>query len=99
MADLIEFDTGQIADIAGATASHQADWDRIWSDVKAQIAGTVSEALDAYTGGSLEERSARYASKTAEYTQSLQAQAGAVGKIGMIATETNAAMTKTIQGV
>ncbi|PRZ35217.1 hypothetical protein CLV47_12237 [Antricoccus suffuscus] len=95
---LIAFDTNGIADIAAQTIARQQQWDDIWSSVKSRIGATVAGDLDALTGMSLEERSAAYAAKTAQYTIQLQAQAQATAKIGSIAAETNQAMARVIAG-
>jgi len=95
---LIEFDTNGIADIAAQMIARQQQWDDIWNSVRSRIGATVASDLDALTGLSLEERSAAYAAKTAQYTISLQAQAQATAKIGDIAAETNVAMARVISG-
>lgn len=92
----LEFDTAQIADLASTTTDHQNQWDQIWNQVRAQLAGTVDDALDAYTGSSLDERSAAYHARTQSYTAALSAQAQATSTVGQIATETNAAMARAI---
>ena len=95
---LIAFDTNGIADIAAQTIARQQQWDDIWNSVKSRIGATVASDLDALTGMSLEERSAAYAAKTAQYTIQLHAQAQATAKIGNIAAETNQAMARVIAG-
>lgn len=95
---LIEFDTDGIADIAAQTIARQQQWDDIWNSVRSRIGTTVAEDLDALTGMSLQDRSAAYAAKTAQYTVSLQAQAQATAKIGDIAAETNLAMARVLSG-
>lgn len=98
MTDFIEFRTDEVSAIARATVGHEAEWDRIWNGVKTRLSGVVSEALDAQTGSSLEERSARYHQRTQQYQGQLQTQAGAVDRVGQIATEGNQAMRNTIAG-
>jgi hypothetical protein len=98
MTDYIEFNTDEIARVAQATQGSQADWDRIWDGVKTKLSRTVSEALDALTGSSLEERSAQYHQKTVQYTSQLQNQMKAVQNIGNIATDTNQQMSRVISG-
>jgi len=98
MTDYIEFRTEEIAQIAQATQGHQADWDRIWNDVKTRLTATVSEALDALTGSSLEDRSQEYARKTEQYTAQLMSQMTAVRNVGDIAVDTNQQMTRVIRG-
>lgn len=98
MTDYIEFNTEEMANIAAATKSHEAEWDRIWSEVKQRLTATVSAALDARTGSSLEERSAEYHRNTQLYTAQLNAQHLAVHKSGTVATETNLHMRNTIAG-
>lgn len=95
---LIAFDTNGIADIAAQTIARRQQWDDIWYSVKSRIGATVANDLDAVTGMSLEERSAAYAVKTAQYTIQLQVQAQATAKIGSIAAETNQAMARVIAG-
>lgn len=95
---LIKFDTEQISAIASATLAHQGEWDAIWQDVKTKLSGVVSDALDAATGMSLEERSARYSQKTSMYTQQLMSRAAATSQVASIAEQTNIAMVKTLTG-
>ncbi|MFD9888498.1 hypothetical protein ACFWY9_04110 [Amycolatopsis sp. NPDC059027] len=93
----IEFRVEDIHQIATSTRAHQAEWDNIWNTVKTRLSGVVSQALDAATGSSLEERSAEYHRKTQVYNQQLQAQQHAVGRVGDIAEETNVSMQNTIR--
>ena len=98
MGGLIEFQTGQIADIGSQTLNQKAQWDAIWESTKARISATASEALDVATGSSLQERNDEYHRKSALYTQNVQQQGQAVNQIGSIASETNARMVSTIRG-
>ncbi len=98
MGDVLKFDTEQIASIAHATQGHQSQWDDIWNGVKARLSATAAEALSQEPGGSLEARTAEYHRKTTQYTEQLQVQAGAVGKVGHTATDYNGRMTKVIAG-
>jgi hypothetical protein len=94
--DYIEFNTEEITRVASATRGHEAEWNRIWEGVRSRLSGVVSEALDAQTGASLDERSAEYHRRTVQYTADLQAQQNAVTNIGNIATDTNQNMIRTI---
>lgn len=96
MTDYIEFRTDDVSAIARATLGHEAEWDRIWNGVKTRLSSTVSEALDALTGSSLEERSALYHQRTQQYQTQLQTQAGAVDQVGRIATDGNQLMSRVI---
>lgn len=98
MSDYIEFNTEQIAQIATATRGHQSDWDAVWEGVRGKLSATVSEALDALTGSSLQDRTNEYHRKTEQYTAQLNSQQVAVGKVGDIATETNRNMSNVIRG-
>ena len=98
MGGLIEFQTGQIADIGSQTLNQRSQWDAIWESTRARISATASEALDVATGSSLQERNDEYHRKSALYTQNVQQQGQAVNQIGSIATETNARMVLTIRG-
>lgn len=98
MGDTLKFDTEQIASIAKATQSHQAQWDEIWNGVKSRLSATAAEALSQEPGGSLEQRTMEYHRKTQQYNEQLQLQAGAVGKVGNTATEYNQKMTQVIAG-
>jgi hypothetical protein len=94
----IEFKNDEIVNIANATRNSQADWDRIWQGVRTRLSGVVSEALDALTGSSLEERSVQYHNRTTQYTTDLNQQQTAVTNIGSIATDTNQQMGRVIAG-
>lgn len=94
----IEFQTGQIADIAQSTQGSQAEWDRVWNDVRSRLSNVVSQALDALTGSSLEDRNQRYHQRTQAYTADLTGQQVAVRSIGDIAVDTNQQMTRVIGG-
>jgi hypothetical protein len=96
MTDYIEFNTEDIARVASATKGHEAEWNRIWEGVRSKLSGVVSEALDAATGASLDERTAEYHRKTTQYTADLQAQQNAVTNIGNIAVDTNRNMIRTV---
>jgi hypothetical protein len=98
MGDTLKFDTDQIASIAKATQSHQAQWDEIWNGVKSRLSATAAEALSQEPGGSLEQRTQEYHRKTQQYNEQLQLQAGAVGKVGDTATDYNHKMTQVIAG-
>jgi len=98
MGGLIEFQTGQIADIGSQTLNQRSQWDAIWQSTRGRISATASEALDVATGSSLQERNDEYHRKSALYTQNVQQQGQAVNQIGSIATETNARMVSTIRG-
>lgn len=95
---LIEFNTEQISELATTTLRYQQQWDDIWNGVRTRIGATVSSDLDALTGLSLQERSANYAAKTAQYVHLLQARAQATSRIGSIAAQTNVQMAKVIRG-
>lgn len=95
---VIAFNTEQIAEIANATQAHRAEWDAIWSAVKAKLGGVVADALDAATGCSLEDRTMSYHQKSDLYTQQLLARAHTTSTIGQIAEETGYAMVKTLTG-
>ena len=92
MGGLIEFQTGQIADIGSQTLNQKSQWDAIWESTRARISATASEALDVATGSSLQERNDEYHRKSALYSQNVQQQGQAVNQIGSIASETNARM-------
>ncbi|MCE7001602.1 hypothetical protein LWC34_01905 [Kibdelosporangium philippinense] len=94
----IEFKDGDIARIAQATQGSQQEWDRVWEGVRGKLTATVSEALDALTGSSLEERSTQYHQKTQQYTAQLQSQMNAVRNVGNIAVDTNQQMSRVIRG-
>ncbi|GAA3283514.1 MULTISPECIES: hypothetical protein [Dactylosporangium] len=94
----IEFKNEDIANIANITGNSQADWDRIWEGVRTRLNGVVSEALDALTGSSLDERSAQYHAKTQQYTADLNQQKVAVHNIGNISVDTNQQMSRVIAG-
>lgn len=96
--DTLKFDTEQIAAISKATQGHQAQWDEIWSGVKARLSATAAEALSQEPGGSLEQRTQEYHRKTQQYNDQLLQQAGAVGKVGNTATDYNHKMTQVIAG-
>jgi hypothetical protein len=98
MGDTLKFDTEQIAAISKATQGHQAQWDEIWNGVKARLNSTAAQALSQEPGGSLEQRTQEYHRKTQQYNEQLQAQAGAVGKVGNTATDYNQKMTQVIAG-
>ena len=94
----IEFKNEDIANIAQVTQGSQADWDRIWNDVRTRLSGVVSEALDGLTGSSLEDRTTRYHQRTQQYTADLNSQHLAVRNVGTISTDTNQQMTRVIAG-
>lgn len=94
----LKFDTEQISSLAKATQSHQAQWDEIWNGVKTRLSATAAEALSQEPGGSLQHRTEEYHRKTQIYNEQLQAQAGAVHKVGNTATEYNQKMTQVIGG-
>ncbi|WP_433220627.1 hypothetical protein ACQP00_18350 [Dactylosporangium sp. CS-047395] len=94
----IEFKNEDIATIASVTGNSQADWDRIWEGVRSKLTGVVSEALDALTGASLEDRTARYHQRTAQYTADLNSQKMAVHNVGSISSDTNQQMSRVIAG-
>lgn len=96
--DYLEFNTQEIHNIAAATRGHQAQWDDIWNRLRGRLGSVVSQALDAQTGSSLEERNAQYHRKTEVYNQQLLSQQNAVRNVGDVATETNARMRNTIAG-
>ena len=82
MGGLIEFQTGQIADIGSQTLNQKSQWDAIWESTRARISATASEALDVATGSSLQERNDEYHRKSALYSQNVQQQGQAVNQIG-----------------
>jgi hypothetical protein len=94
----IEFKNEDIVNIASVTKSSQADWDRIWEGVRSKLTGVVSEALDALTGSSLEDRTARYHQRTAQYTADLNSQQVAVNNVASISADTNQQMSRVIAG-
>lgn len=94
----LEFRNEDIGNIAQITQNSQGDWDRIWEDVRARLSGVVSEALDALTGASLEDRTARYHQRTQQYTADLNSQHLAVRNVGTIAADTNVQMSRVIAG-
>lgn len=95
---VIAFNTEQIHDIAASTQAHQGEWDAIWNGVRSKLGGVISEALDALTGSSLQERTASYQQKTALYTQQLVARSQATTNIATIAEQTSYSMVKTLSG-
>lgn len=95
---VIAFNTEQIADIANATQAHRGEWDAIWNGVRAKLGAVISEALDAATGLSLEDRTMSYHQKSDLYTQQLLTRAQATSTIGQIAEQTGYAMVKTLAG-
>ena len=42
MGGLIEFQTGQIADIGSQTLNQKSQWDAIWESTRARISATAS---------------------------------------------------------
>lgn len=98
MTDFLEFRTEDISAIATATQGSQSEWDRIWEGVRSKLNATVSEALDALTGSSLEERTTLYHQRTQQYTTQLNNQMLAVRNVGDIAVDTNQTMTRVISG-
>jgi hypothetical protein len=66
--------------------------------VRSRLSGVVSEALDALTGSSLEERTTLYHQRTQQYTADLNSQHLAVRNIGTISADTNAQMSRVIAG-
>ena len=94
----IEFKNEDIGNIAQVTQGSQADWDRIWNDVRTRLSGVVSAALDALTGSSLEDRTARYHQRTQQYTADLNSQHLAVRNVGTISADTNVQMSRVIAG-
>ena len=94
----IEFKNDDIANIAQVTQGSHADWDRIWNDVRTRLSGVVSQALDALTGSSLEDRTARYHQRTQQYTADLNSQHLAVRNVGTISADTNVQMSRVIAG-
>jgi hypothetical protein len=94
----IEFKNEDIANIAQVTQGSQADWDRIWNDVRTRLSGVVSEALDGLTGSSLEDRSTRYHQRTQQYTADMNSQHLAVRNVGTISADTNVQMSRVIAG-
>jgi len=94
----IEFRNEDIASIASITQTSQGDWDRIWEDVRTRLSGIVSEALDALTGSSLEERTALYHQRSQQYTADLNSQQLAVRNVGQISVDTNQQMSRVIAG-
>jgi hypothetical protein len=98
MGDTLKFDTDQIASIARATQSHQAQWDEIWNGVKSRLSSTAAEALSQEPGGSLEQRTMEYHRKTQQYNEQLMAQSSAVNRVGNTATDYNQKMTQVIAG-
>ncbi|WP_426512637.1 hypothetical protein ACPPVO_19575 [Dactylosporangium sp. McL0621] len=94
----IEFKNEDIVSIASVTKNSQADWDRIWEGVRSKLTGVVSEALDALTGSSLEDRTARYHQRTAQYTADLNSQQVAVNNVASISADTNQQMSRVIAG-
>jgi hypothetical protein len=95
---LIEFRTSEIGTIGATTLSQQGEWDAVWERCRTKISATAAEALDQYTGSSLQERNMEYHRKSALYSQNVLQQGQAVNQIGAIATETNANMARTIRG-
>jgi hypothetical protein len=94
----IQFNNEEIGSIAQITLNSQSDWDRIWEGVRTRLSGVVSEALDALTGSSLEDRSAQYHQRTQQYTADLNSQHLAVRNIGTISADTNVQMSRVIAG-
>jgi hypothetical protein len=94
----IEFKNEDIVNIATVTKNSQADWDRIWEGVRGKLTGVVSEALDALTGASLEDRTTRYHQRTAQYTADLNSQQVAVNNVASISADTNQQMSRVIAG-
>ena len=94
----IEFRTEDISQIAQVTLNSQSQWDQIWEGVRSRLSGVVSEALDALTGASLDDRTQRYHQRTQLYTADLTGQHNAVRNVGDIATDTNQQMTRVIAG-
>jgi hypothetical protein len=94
----IEFKNEDIVTIATATRNAQTDWDRIWEGVRSRLSGVVSEALDALTGSSLDDRAARYHQRTAQYTADLNTQHVAMNNVASISADTNQQMSRVIAG-
>jgi preprotein translocase subunit SecD len=94
----IEFKNEDIVSIANVTRNSQADWDRIWEGVRSRLSGVVSEALDALTGSSLEDRTAKYHQRTQQYTADLNSQHVAVNNVASISADTNQQMSRVISG-
>ena len=95
---LIEFRTGEIDTIGSQTIGQQSEWDAIWERCRSRISATASEALDAATGTSLEERNAEYHKRSATYSGNVGAQGQAVNQISAIARETNTNMVRAMRG-
>lgn len=94
----IEFKNEDIGNIASTTRTSQSEWDDLWNSVKTRLGSVVSEALDALTGSSLEDRSARYHQRTQQYTSDMNLQHVAMTNIQNISAETNTSMARTIAG-
>jgi hypothetical protein len=94
---LIEFRTGEIDTIGSQTLGQQSEWDAVWERCRSRISSTASEALDAATGSSLEERNADYHRRSANYSGNVGAQGQAVNQISTIARDTNANMVRALR--
>jgi preprotein translocase subunit SecD len=94
----IEFKNEDIGNIASTTRTSQSEWDDLWTTVKTQLGTVVSDALDALTGSSLEDRSARYHQRSQQYTSDINLQHVAMTNIQNISAETNTSMSRVIAG-
>jgi hypothetical protein len=96
--DYIEFKNESIGDIAAITNTQQGQWDEIWNGVRTRLSGLVSDALDALTGSSLDDRSAQYHQKSQQYSSDMNLQHVAMNNIRSISEETNNNMARVIAG-
>jgi len=94
----IEFKNEDIGNIASTTRTSQTEWDEVWNTAKARLGSVVSDALDALTGSSLEDRSLQYHQRSQQYTSDIQLQHVAMTNIGNISAETNSNMARVIAG-
>jgi hypothetical protein len=98
VSDYIEFKNEGISDIANITRNSQTEWDGVWQTAKGELDRLIGDALDTFTGSSLEERSAQYHQKSTAYTGDVNLQHVAMTNIGNISVDTNTSMARTIAG-
>jgi len=96
--DLIEFKNEDISNIASITRTQQTDFDNVWETTRARLGNLVSQALDALTGSSLDERTVEYHQKTVQYSGDMGNQHNAMVNIGNISVDTNQQMSRVIRG-
>lgn len=96
--DRTEFQIAGISDIGAQTLSQQQEWDRIWQDTYRLLKATAAEAIDRFTGASLDQRNDEYNRLSVQYTGLLANQGQVVNQIGSTAQEFGQAMVNALRG-